>query len=152
MNFGPRKPFFKRITVFFMFLIVEAYGQTATLAVGSGSGVPGTTVSIGIILTGSAQPAGLQWSLTYPSASVSNVMVTAGSSAINAGKSIYCSGGAGSSICLLAGLNSTGMADGSIAVASFQIVSGTAAPSIPIQISQVVAVSPSGGSIAASGT
>jgi hypothetical protein len=141
------------ITGFFAILIGPAYSQSVTLTTGSGSGAPGATVNIGISVasSGGAQPAGLQWTLSYSSADISNITVTADSAATSAGKSVSCSSSSGSTICVIFGLNTTTIANGSVAVASFQIAPASQAASIPIQISGVVAATSGGGSITASG-
>src|SRR5467141_3991567 len=135
-------------------LIGPAWGQSVALSVGSGSGAPGGTVSIGISLAnlGGAQPAGLQWSLSYSSADISSVTVAADSAATSAGKSVSCSSSSGSTTCVVFGLNTTVIGNGSVATASFQISASSLATSIPIQIGGVVAATASGSSINASGT
>src|ERR1700737_585861 len=85
------------ITGFFAILIRPAYSQSVTLTTGSGSGAPGSTVNIGISAanSGGAQPAGLQWTLSYSAADISSVAITADSAATSAGKSASCSSSSG---------------------------------------------------------
>ena len=125
-----------------------SFGQSVTLGIGSGSGTAGSTIDLPITLasSGGAQTAGLQWSFTY-SSDITSVTVVAGTSATNAGKSITCSGNS----CLLAGFNSTTMADGTVAIATFQIAANPSTNSIPIQITSAVASTAVGNSIPASG-
>src|SRR5207245_8688674 len=80
-----------------------AVAQQATVSLGSGSAVPGGTVILGVSLTtsGGAQPAALQWTMTYSASDVTGVNVTAGISAIAASKSVSCSSKAGSPICVV---------------------------------------------------
>jgi len=129
-------------------LQVIGLGQSVSLSIGSAAGTPGGTVSLPINLTssGGAQAAGLQWSFVY-SSDITSVSVVAGPSAISASKNITCSG----NNCLLLGFNSTAMADGTVATATFHISSAPSATSIPVQISGVVATSAGGDSIPASG-
>src|SRR5579864_2766937 len=112
-------------TIFALSLIslASSYGQTVTLALGSGSGNPGSTLNLGVALSGGAAPAGLQWTLNYSSGDISSVAVTIGSSASASGKSVQCSGSTGSTTCVVYGLNNTGIADGPVATASIQIAS-----------------------------
>src|SRR6266566_9574504 len=65
-----------------------AVAQQATVSFSSGSGVPGGTVSLSASLTtsGGAQPATLQWTMTYSASDVTSVNVAPGTSAIAAGK------------------------------------------------------------------
>ncbi len=79
---------------------------------------------------------------------ITSVSVVAGSSAQNAGKFISCSGNS----CLVIGMNSTVIADGSVAVATFQIASNPTSATIPIQIASAVISSAAGSSIPGSGS
>ncbi len=130
-----------------------ATGQPVALTVGTGAAAPGGTVNIGISFNSSpsAQPAALQWTLSYSSTDISSLTVTPGSGATGAGKSIVCSSSPGSTICIVYGLNDNTIPNGSVAVASFVIAPGSTATSIPIQISGVVAATPAGNSTGASG-
>ena len=124
-----------------------ALGQNVVLSIGSGSGTPGGTVSLPItVASNGAQTAGLQWTFNY-SPDITGVTVVAGASATNAGKSISCSG----NNCLVAGVNSTVMADGTLASATFQIAANPSNNPIAIQLTKVVATSAIGSSIPASG-
>ncbi len=125
-----------------------SFGQSVTVGIGSNSGTAGSTVELPITLTssGGAQAAGLQWSFSY-SSDITGVTVVAGSAATNAGKSVTCSG----NNCLILGFNSTAMANGTVAIATFQIAANPSTTTIPIQISGVVASTASGASIPASG-
>src|SRR6058998_361094 len=69
-----------------------AVAQQATVSLGSGSAVPGGTVSLGVSLTtsGGAQPATLQWTMSYLASDVTSVNVAPGTSAIAANKSVSC--------------------------------------------------------------
>ena len=123
-------------------------GQSVALSIGSGSGTPGGTVSLPITLTsiGGAQTAGLQWTFSY-SSDITGVTVVAGTSTTDAQKSLSCSG----NNCLIAGINSTVIADGTVAVATFQIAANPSSNLIAIQLANVVATSATGSSILASG-
>jgi uncharacterized protein (TIGR03437 family) len=124
------------------------FGQSVTLSIGSGSATAGATVSVPITVasSGGAQTAGLQWSFSY-SSDITSVSVVAGSSATDAGKTITCSG----TTCLVLGFNTTAIADGTVATATFQIASNPSNTSILVQITGVVASTATGTSIPATG-
>lgn len=135
-------------TVILLGLQAIAWGQSVAVSVGSGSGTPGGTVSLPITLTssGGAQTAGLQWTFSY-SSDITGVTVVAGASTTNAQKSLSCSG----NNCLIAGINSTVIANGTVAVATFQIAANPSSNPIAIQLKSVVVTSATGSSIPASG-
>jgi hypothetical protein len=125
-----------------------ALAQSITLSIGSGSATAGGTVAVPIDLTstGGAQTAGFQWAFNV-SSDIIGVTVVAGSSTSNAGKSLSCSG----NNCLIVGFNSTVIADGTVAIATFQIAPNPSSSAIRIQLTNVVASSASGVSIPSSG-
>ena len=129
-------------------LPVAAFPQSITLSVGSSAGTAGGTVSVPINLTSSsgAQTAALQWTFSF-SSDITGVTVVNGPSATNAGKSVDCSG----NICLIYGLNTNIMADGTVATAIFQIASNPSTTTIPVQLTGVVAATALGTSIPATG-
>ncbi|MEI4861646.1 hypothetical protein Q8G41_29090, partial [Klebsiella pneumoniae] len=65
--------------------------QTASLNLGSAVVASGATATVNLSLSGSAGPAGVQWALTYPSASVAALSVSPGPALTAAGKSLICS-------------------------------------------------------------
>ena len=125
-----------------------ALGQNVVLSIGSGSATPGGTVTVPITLTssGGAQTTGLQWTFSY-SSDIMSVAVVAGASTTNAGKALSCSG----NNCLAAGINSTVIADGTVATATFQIAANPSTNPIPIQLTNVVATTADGNSIPSGG-
>lgn len=125
-----------------------AFAQSITLSIGSGSATAGGTVAVPINLTstGGAQTAGFEWSVNY-SSDITGVTVVAGSSTTNAGKSLSCSG----NNCIIIGFNATVIADGPVAVATFQIAPNPSNTAIPIQLTSVVASTAGGVSIPSSG-
>jgi hypothetical protein len=126
-----------------------ALGQNVVLSIGSGSGAPGGTVSLPItVASNGAQTAGLQWTFSY-SSDITGVTVVAGKSTTDAGKSLSCSGNGNN--CLVAGVNSTVIADGTVATATFQIAANPSSNPIAIQLTTVVATSATGSSIPANG-
>jgi len=95
---------------------LAATGQTS-LVLSSGSATPGGTASLSLSLanSGGTQPAGLQWTLNYPTSCISGITVTAGPASTTAAKTIYCAGSGGTYSCLAAGINSNIIGDGVVA-------------------------------------
>jgi hypothetical protein len=126
-----------------------AAGQTVTLSLESGSGAAGGAVALPLLLAtaGGAQPAALEFSFSYTS-DIASVSVTVGSAATAANKSVSCSG----TTCVVWGMDSTAIADGSVATATFQVSSNPSANPVPIQITRVQVSDPDGNSIPASGS
>ncbi len=129
-----------------------ALAQQATVSLASGSAVAGGSVNLNISLStsGGALPAGAEWTMTYP-ASVTSVSVVAGTSTNAAGKLLSCSSSAGSTQCIVFGLNSTVIADGILATATFNIASGALTGSAAIPVTGVVVSTGVGTGITASG-
>ena len=118
----------------------------SNLALSSGTVLPGGTTSLSLSLSspGSNQPAAIQWTLTYPAASVASLNVTAGPALSSVGKTVTCAGGAGAVTCVAWGLNSTTISDGVVANVSVTLSGGSAAP---ISISNSLGASPAGDAI-----
>ena len=136
------------VIVILLGLQTIALGQNVVLSIGSGSGTAGGTVTVPITLasSGGAQTAGLQWIFSY-SSDITGVTVVAGASTTNAQKSLSCSG----NNCLIAGINSTVIADGTVALATFQIAANPSSNPIAINLTSVVATTAGGTSIPSSG-
>src|SRR5262249_19063526 len=100
--------------------------QQTTISMSSGTANPGGTVGLIVSLanTGGAQPSSLQWTMAYPPADISNVVVTAGAAATSASKSISCTNRIGSTVCVIYGMNSSAIGSGTVATASFTIAPG----------------------------
>jgi hypothetical protein len=98
---------------------------TVSLQLGSQS-TTGSAFSLNLTLSGAAAPAGLQWTLRFIPGTVATLSPTAGASGTAAGKSLTCntSLAQGTSVCILAGLNTTTMADGVVAVVSGTVPAG----------------------------
>src|SRR5258706_13426559 len=125
----------------------SVFAQSGALSIGSGSGTAGATVSIPINLTSSgAQIVAIQWTFSF-SSDITGVTVFAGPSATNAQKSISCSG----TRCLIFGFNNNVVADGTIAIATFQIATFPSNTTIPITLTHLVVSPASGAAIPASG-
>src|SRR5690348_9894883 len=82
-----------------------SWGQNVALAVSSATANTGQSVLVDLVLSGFSA-AGIQWRLNYSPSDFTSVQVSAGSSATGAGKTLTCNNVAGSSHCVLYGVNS----------------------------------------------
>jgi len=121
----------QRIWLLMIFLIPAnvLLGQ-GNLTLSPGIGTRGSLVA-NLILSSPAgsQPAGIQWTLTFPPEEVVSITAVAEGSAIAAGKEIHCADAPGTYTCLLTGMNSTLIGDGVVAVLSVSLapeLTGTA--------------------------
>jgi trimeric autotransporter adhesin len=95
-----------------------------SLALSSGSGASGSAVILNLSLSGGAsQAAALQWTLTYPSGSVTALSVAAGPALTAAGKTVTCADAGGTDICLATGVDSQVIPDGIAATVSVTLAS-----------------------------
>jgi trimeric autotransporter adhesin len=102
---------------------------------------PGATAALGVALTVSGTaPAGLEWTIVYTPAQISAISMTAGPAASAAGKTLYCTSGAGTATCLMAGMNATAIASGVVANLNATLAPGITSASI--QISSAMATDP----------
>lgn len=123
-------------------------GQSVVLSVGSASAAAGgsTALAIGIASMNGAQVSTVQWSFSY-SADVAGLVVTPGSAATVAQKSVTCAGNS----CIAYGLNTQPIGNGTLAIVTVSLESRPSKATIPIQVSAVVAASPNSTSIPAAG-
>ena len=123
----------------------------SSLALSSASVPPGGATALNLSLTSdpSNQPAALEWTFSYPTASVANLSVDAGPALSAAGKSLSCSAGAGSYTCVAWGLNSNPISDGVVATLSLTLSSSN---SLPVAIGNSLGASLAGDEIAVTGT
>jgi len=115
-----------------------SFGQTDSLTLSSGSAASNGTVSLNLNLaspTGN-EPVDVQWTLTYPQSSVNAISVTAGPAATAAGKALNCFAGSGTYTCLLSGLSTTIIANGTVAFVGLTMAGGTTATSIGLNNSE----------------
>src|ERR1700691_3221410 len=93
----------------------------------SGSGAPGTGVVLNLSMSdpNNTQPASLQWVMTYSTVDFSGVVVAAGASATAASKTLSCNTAAGTSTCVLYGMNETPIASGVVATVTLTISGST---------------------------
>jgi uncharacterized protein (TIGR03437 family) len=131
----------------------QAIAQSVTIAVGSGSAAPGAVVTLPVTITasGSAQPSDVEWTMGYSSSDISSVSVTAGPSAIAASKSATCSSLGNSTTCVVSGMNSNIIGNGTLATVTFTVASTSLHTSTPIPLSGVAVSNGSGSSIPGTG-
>ena len=132
----PRSRMFRKFFTILLFLCITAVAidraaaQSASLLVSSGSGAPGGTVTLNISLTTNGTlPAALQWDLLYSPSDLSpeaGTFYATGAAAALAGKQATCGMPTSGDIrCIVAGLNTTAIADGVLATVTLQISSTT---------------------------
>jgi hypothetical protein len=138
--------------VFCLFLNpFRVHAQSASLLVGSATGSAGAPVDLPVSFTAGATPVStVQFDLTLPS-SLSYVSVTTGSSAAAAGKSAQANGNSSGVRVLVFGLNQTAIGSGPIAIVRLNVASGTAAGTVPVGISGIVASDPGALAVPVSG-
>jgi hypothetical protein len=111
------------------------FAQDVTLNLTSGSGIPGTTVTLNITLNSSGVlPAVVQWTLNYSTVDFSSATVTAGTAAIAAGKQVSCNNTSGSATCVLWGINSNTISKGVAATVALTIPASTLNTSLNVQL------------------
>lgn len=138
-------------------LAFEASAAVPSVALSSGSGAPGAIVTLSATLSsnGGTAPAGVQWDLIFSSADLSPAgatFFTTGTAALAAGKQASCNIVSPSDVrCVVVGLNSTAISDGTIATVSFQIAAGTTNAWSQISFGGVVGTDSSGNPITMSG-
>jgi uncharacterized protein (TIGR03437 family) len=130
-----------------------AYGQSVSLGLSSASGSPGATVNLSVLLDqqGGAQTAGLQWKVNYSTSVFSAISFSTGAAASGAEKSLSCDAGDGTLTCVVFGLNTNPIPDGTVAIISLTISAATSSTSSQVLLTDTVAVSADGNSIPASG-
>jgi len=143
----------------FLVFVHALFGQDlpsgqVSLALSSGSANLSGTVSLNLNVTAApgSEPAGIQWTLSYPAGDVVSVGVGAGSALAAAGKSIYCNGRIGTIICLGVGSNASPISNGVAAVVTLSLAPATAASVLPLSIGGTSAVLGNGTSIPVDGT
>ncbi len=118
-----------------------AFAQSISLSLSSGHATPGSAVELEIALrtTGTLLPSALMFTVTYSSADIPSMSVSAGAVALSAGKSIYCSPNTGSLACILYGLNRTTIPDGVAAKVHLTVAATTSNPAIVVGLNSSLA-------------
>ncbi len=139
---SPVPLFIVKYAALFILLTQVTWAQVS-LGLSSG-GVQNGVLSLNIVLssTTGSEPAALQFTLAYPTASVTQAVVTAGPQATAAAKSVSCTTVSGSRTCVLYGLNQSKILNGNVATATLQLSAGTTATPSGIQLTNALATSP----------
>ena len=124
--------------------------QTATVSLGAAGTVPGGTVTIPLTLSGTANPAAIEWTFAY-TPDITNIWMTDGPSTVSAAKSTTCSNLPGKTVCVLAGLNQNTVLDGVVANISLTVSSAPSSATIPVQVTGTVAASGDASALPAAG-
>jgi hypothetical protein len=128
-------------------------GQVS-LALSSSSANLSGTVSLNLTIASApgSEPAGIQWTFSYPAGDVVLAGVVAGPALTSAGKSMYCNGRIGTVTCLGVGLNADPVSNGVAAVVTFSLAPATASSMLPLSIGGTIAVLGNGAEIPVDGT
>ena len=95
----------------------QVYAQAPSLSLASGSTSKGGSVSLNLSFNAANQStASLQWTIGYPTASVTSLSASAGSALSASGKNLSSSLGVGALICLASATNTTAIGSGVVAV------------------------------------
>ena len=122
--------------------------QSETLSLSSGSVAAGGSISLNLSAASSGTlPSALQWTVNYPASAIAGMSVAASSTATAAGKSVTCSG----NVCVLYGMNSQSIPNGTEAVLTFRLAS-SASGNLAIQLGSGFAASPIGDALPVSTT
>src|SRR5712691_4341423 len=129
-----------------------ALAQQVAISLSSGSSAPGGSAALNISLTtsGGAQPASVQWTMSYLSSDIANVSVTLGPAIVS--KTVSCSSTGGSTMCVAFGMNNTIIGNGILATGTFSIASGALDASAQVQVTAVMASDANGNAIPVSGS
>ncbi len=150
---------FSKLAVLMLVVLVlagTASAQNPVIAVGSASGAPGTAVNLPVNFTaGAIGVSTLQFDLSLPSGvtSLNPPGIITGSAALAAGKSASASVQPSSGVrVLIFGLNQNTIGNGGLATVNLNIASGTAAGTLTVGISGIVASDAGGNAVATTGT
>ncbi|MGB7621819.1 MAG: fibronectin type III domain-containing protein [Terriglobia bacterium] len=131
---------------------VASLAQQATLTVGTGSGVAGTSVDLAVnFVAGGASVSTMQFDLTLPPGFSLGGIAT-GSAAVAAGKTANDSTIPGGVRVLIFGLNQNAIGSGPVVVVSLNIAGNSAFGTFPVGITGIVASDPLGYSVATAGS
>jgi hypothetical protein len=139
-----------RTLVLLVLLPAAVLGQGITLGLSNGSGAAGSTVTLPLTLNAPSGggPAGVQWTLSYPTSVFSGVSVSAGDAASAAGKTLDCVAGTGSYKCLLTGASNVNrIQNGTVARVALTVSSSASTQTATVQLTGTTAATPDGTSM-----
>ena len=117
----------------FLLAANASFAQTDSLVLSSGTTASNGTVSLNLNLaSATSHEVALQWTLAYPPNSVISISATAGTAAIAANKTLNCFAGSGTYTCLIYGMNTTIIGNGTVAFVDLTMAAGTSATSISL--------------------
>ena len=115
------------------------------------------SLNLTLSASGAALPAGLEWTLSYPTSLLGPITLAAGPALTTANKSLNCAAGSGTVTCIAVGLNSSVISSGVVATVTVPILSSSntsTATLIPVSAFAVLpqgyftAISSTGGTLA----
>lgn len=137
-----------RLLPLLLLLARVSMSQTVALSLTSGSGAPGSTVTLDLSLSSGGVPvSGLQWKIHYWAVDISSIQVLTGPAATAAGKAVSCAPSADSYICLFYGFNANTVADGVVAHINLQISPTTTSLVSSIRAGEALAAMPNGSAL-----
>ena len=140
-------PWLIRSAALFILLAQGSWAQVS-LSLSSGGAQNGTMLLNFLLSSPSgSEPAGLQWTLSYPTASVTQAIVAAGAQANAASKSVTCNTVSGSQTCVVSGMNASKILNGVVATATLQLSSSTTGTPSGILVANALGALPSAQSI-----
>lgn len=149
----PRPGYLAGIALGIAACALPAACQQVQLSLPSANVTKGGSASIGLALadSGGAQPASIEWTMSYSGADITGAKVALGSSPTGAGKTVSCNNSTGGAVCTVYGLNDSVLSAGTVATITFTVSSTTSSSTIPITLSGFAAGA-SGSSIPVSAT
>ena len=129
-----------------------ASAQSDSLALSSAVTTPGGPASLNLSLTSptGSEPTSAQWTYVYTPSDIVGITVNPGPALTAAGKSVSCSGSAGSYICVAFGPNTNAILNGVVATAT--LTTSATLSSTSIEIGNSLGASTSGGPLSISAT
>jgi len=126
------KPVSRVLFVLTMLLSSNMLKAQSSMALSSGTGSAGSTVSLDLALnsTPGSEPAGFQLTFTYPEAAVTNFVVIPGAALSAAGKTLTCGGVPAAYMCIATGINANVISNGSVATVAVTLAPGATSAAI----------------------
>ncbi len=139
-----------RLSILVALLSSLGIAQTASLSLSSGSGAPGSVVTLSLVLSGTTTPAALEWTVTYPTADIASLTIVGGPVATAAGKTVTCNSTAGTATCDIWGMNSNPISNGIVASLAFTVSAATKDSVTVVQLSNGDGASSAGSTVSTS--
>ena len=116
------------------------------LSLASATASPGSNIALNLSLSSPAgsEPSGLQWTIIYTPAGLTNVNVAPGAALTSTGKTLQCAAAAGSSTCIAYGMNSNIVPNGVVAVLTATLPSSPG--NIDVALTSPIGATAGGGS------